>query len=329
MKLQHIYIITFFIFFSCKGNNDLNKKQTSIAKENSSSVISIEDQNNTKRYKFNTISQNPIVDIKKESREQIINRFRDSEVLINFNNKTFQAGKECTFEYFEKKVSPIKYWYNQSTINIYKEELAKIGISLPKEFSVFMSANPNKTCEYPTSEYILIEGKIIFIYEGYLIVFGNDLDKFEQNVDNSSDQNIQDKKTIAKNSERNIILPVSKEDLLNPNIQFPIIDKKIIVEGSEASSVYKLANNTFLLWFDGDNERWYVVTFVNNQLFNKLLIGKSETIESENGKIIDNYIDFNIGKDLEIKLKYSTGKKIKKIESYQISDQTGKIEKLL
>ncbi|ROI03570.1 MULTISPECIES: hypothetical protein [unclassified Chryseobacterium] len=141
-------------------------------------------------------------------------------------------------------------------------------------------------------------------------------------------ENIQDNKATV-NSEANIILPISKDDLLNPDIQFPIIDKKIIIEGSEASSVYKLANNTFLLWFDGDNERWYVVTFVNNQLFNKLLIGKSETIESENGKIIDNYIDFNIDKNLKIKLKYSTGKKIKKIESYQINDQTGIIEKLL
>ncbi|WP_353151442.1 hypothetical protein [Chryseobacterium sp.] len=138
----------------------------------------------------------------------------------------------------------------------------------------------------------------------------------------SDAQSLSDKK-------QNIILPVSKDDLLNPNNEFPIIDKKIFVDDSEASSVYKLANNTFLLWFDGDNERWYVVTFVNNQLFNKLLIGKSETIESENGKIIDNYIDFNIDKNLKIKLKYSTGKKIKKIESYQINDQTGIIEKLL
>ncbi|WP_148043525.1 MULTISPECIES: hypothetical protein [unclassified Chryseobacterium] len=173
MKLQYIYILTSFIFFSCKGNNDLNKEQALIVKAPSSSIINKEDQN-TEKYKFSTVSQSPIVDIKKESREQIINRFRGIEITINLNDKTFQAGKECKFEYFEKKVSPIKYWYSQSTINIYKEELAKIGISLPKEFSVFMSANPNKTCEYPTSEYIFIEDKIIFIYEGYLIVFGND-----------------------------------------------------------------------------------------------------------------------------------------------------------
>jgi len=218
MKLQYIYIIASFIFFSCKGNSDLNKNEISIAKEQPVAITNVDP--NTERFKFSTISQTPIVDVKKESRDEIINRFKETDLLINVKNKTFRAGKECTFEYFEKKVTPIKYWYSQSTINTYKDELIKIGISLPEEFSVFMSAIPNKECEYPTSEYIFIDGKIIFIYEGYLIVFGNDkaisknvslplkqedLDKFEWETDNSLG-NYNSRLLLEKYGDFNIIL---------------------------------------------------------------------------------------------------------------------------
>ena len=64
----------------------------------------------------------------------------------------------------------------------------------------------------------------------------------------------------------------------------------------------------------------------------KLLIGKNETVELKNGETEDNYLDFSIDINLEIKLQYSRGKnyqnrKIYKEEKYKIS-QDKKIIKL-
>lgn len=123
---------------------------------------------------------------------------------------------------------------------------------------------------------------------------------------------------------------LSKSDFSNANAKFPIIDKKVVINGSAATSVYELATNVFLTWFDGDNERWYVVTIKDNILVDKKLVGKSETLETNDDRV-DKYIDFFIDKNLDIKLEYSTGKgfdsrKIIKTEKYFINEENLKIE---
>lgn len=87
-----------------------------------------------------------------------------------------------------------------------------------------------------------------------------------------------------------------------------------------------------ILFFEGDTERWYLVTIKDSKIADKLLIGKSETAETENGAA-DHYIDFTIDKKFKINLEYSTGKdshsaKTQKTESFQINFKNNRIEKL-
>lgn len=137
------------------------------------------------------------------------------------------------------------------------------------------------------------------------------------------------KETTQPNSTK-LSKSISKNDLLDSKI--PVVGKRIVIDDNEASTVYKIADNIFIAWFDGDNERWYLVTYQGDKLFSYLLIGKSETVETKDGTT-DNYIDFKIDKDLKITLEYSSGKnfnskEIEKTEKYRINLDNNKIEKL-
>ncbi|MBF8457984.1 hypothetical protein IV494_12430 [Kaistella sp. G5-32] len=96
----------------------------------------------------------------------------------------------------------------------------------------------------------------------------------------------------------------------------------IKIEGDIPSSVIEINKNLLLTWFDGDTERWYLVTIENKKVIDQLLVGKSETVETEK-ETFDNYIEFTIDKNLIVELKYSYGKgfdsrKIQKTEKYKI-----------
>lgn len=102
-----------------------------------------------------------------------------------------------------------------------------------------------------------------------------------------------------------IKLPVSKKEMIDENYVFSPIESKIVIDGVLASGEYKTSKDISILWFDGDIEKWFIVTIVNNKIYQKLLIGKSETIELKNNKKQDNLIDFFIDKNLKIKLEFS------------------------
>ncbi|MBF8458396.1 hypothetical protein IV494_14525 [Kaistella sp. G5-32] len=83
----------------------------------------------------------------------------------------------------------------------------------------------------------------------------------------------------------------------------------INIDGETPTSLLEINKNVFIIWFEGDTERWYLVTFKNNKLFDNLFIGKSETVETENGTTV-NYINFNIDKNFLITLNYSSGRNV-------------------
>lgn len=129
---------------------------------------------------------------------------------------------------------------------------------------------------------------------------------------------------------KNILLPVSKKEMLNENYIFSPIESKLIIDGNLASGEYKINKDISILWFDGDIEKWFIVTLLNNKVYQKLLIVKSETIELKNGEKQDNFIDFYITKELKIKLEYSINyKTLKKIneENYSITKDMKIIKK--
>lgn len=134
----------------------------------------------------------------------------------------------------------------------------------------------------------------------------------------------------AKNSK--LSLPVSLKGISILDYPTPEKYKNIQIDGSTPTSVAELNDNVLILFFEGDTERWYLVTIKDSKIAHKLLIGKSETVETENGTT-DHYIDFTIDKNFKINLEYSAGKdshsaKTQKTESFQINFKNNRIEKL-
>lgn len=132
------------------------------------------------------------------------------------------------------------------------------------------------------------------------------------------------KENQESNAVKSITLPITKSQLIDPNNRILANKSSIKLDGNLASAEYKIKEDVFLLWFDGDFEKWYLVTLINQAVKEKLLIGKNETVELKNGKTEDNYLDFSIDINSEIKLQYSRGKnyqnkKIYKEEKYKIS----------
>lgn len=115
-----------------------------------------------------------------------------------------------------------------------------------------------------------------------------------------------------KETNKNLVeLPISKKEISNSDYLILPKKSKINIDGSVASGEYQIKKDILLLWFDGDIERWYIVTLINDKVYQKLLIGKSETIESKEEGGQDDYIDFFIDKELKIKLEYSNGRDYK------------------
>lgn len=156
------------------------------------------------------------------------------------------------------------------------------------------------------------------------------LSKAEEDLQLNSNNNLFDSTASAKNSK--LSLPLSLKGISILDYPTPEKYKNIQIDGSTPTSVAELNDNVLILFFEGDTERWYLVTIKDSKIADKLLIGKSETVEAENGST-DHYIDFTIDKNFKINLEYSTGKnshsaKTQKTESFQINFKNNRIEKL-
>jgi len=149
-------------------------------------------------------------------------------------------------------------------------------------------------------------------------------------VSNLNKQIHEDKNIISTRNHK-ISLPVSLKGISILDYPTPEKYKNLKIDNNLPTSIVELSNNVLVLFFEGDTERWYLTTLKDSEIMDRLLIGKSETIETENGTI-DNYIDFTIGKDYKINLEYSTGKnaelkKLEKKETYYVNPKNNKIVK--
>lgn len=129
-----------------------------------------------------------------------------------------------------------------------------------------------------------------------------------------------------------ITFPVTSENILQLNPSTSIKTESFKINGSSPTSIIKIKEDIFVLYFDGDTERYYLATISNGRVKDYLLVGKNETIETVNGGTYDSYIGFIIDSSLNIHLEYSKGKnyqtrKKEKEESFLIT-KDNKFKKL-
>ena len=303
-NIKKIVLLTIIFFISCK-KNDLPKTDIKISKENiKKDSLKIKSVYKIWHYSSNNLKEN----------------YKEYKIFTSKDSiKVYKSDKLiCSGEIVSEKTTFIKYYKNKNTANAIKEQFEKeFGITSSETLEVIMNSYgdiSNKGCQFPFNEMFVVNNDYLFFYDkGYYC--------FDENTIPSK---------VKKKITQLFTKPINKNDFLNPNTKFPIIDKKISIDSTDATSVYKLADNVYLTWFEGDAERWYITTFRNDKLFDERLIGKNETIETENGTT-DNYIDFIIDKNLNIEIEYSTGKgfakrRIFKTEKYFVNTESLKIE---
>ncbi|WP_267404254.1 MULTISPECIES: hypothetical protein [unclassified Chryseobacterium] len=298
MKIPIIFYLLFFTFFSCKK---------APSRENEKKVIetkSVKKNSSVDTWKFVKIfSLSPSSNYSCEYKKYENVEFGLSKDSIFINGK-------YTDDVYTNSITSTSYFDQQYLYRAYKKRLKE---ELNLDFPLKVKSIRNKKA-YDNSSLLNQYFEDAFFIGDYMIFDDNGCIVCFKKANT---------KEIGK-----VIKVLSKKDFES----FPEINKTIIIDDSQATAVYEINDNIFVAWFDGDNEKWYLVTYKNKNLVSELLIGKSETIENENGTL-DNYIDFKIDENLKISLEFSTGqnknsKKIIKTENYQINTESNKIEKL-
>ncbi|KUJ50301.1 hypothetical protein [Chryseobacterium sp. JAH] len=309
IMIQHIkklLPILIIIFISCKKTEtakhfEINRK------------TNIEDRNIPNKYASYKLWQNSSKNTNKKF--QNLKIYLSSDSIMIFDSEKMI----CSGEIVQKRNTFSQYFKSSNTAENIKEQLnEEFKITVSDEIEVVMNSYGDisgKGCQFPFNELFIVDNQLFFYDKGYYCFENND----EEAPTNK-------RGTISFPSKS-----IKKDDLLSRPSKFPLINKQIIIDDSSATSVYKLSENVYITWFDGDTERWYLVTINDSKIVSKLLIGKSETVETERGTI-DNYIDFTIDKDYKINLEYSTGKntelkKIEKEETYYVNPKDNKIVK--
>lgn len=306
-NIKKILLLIIFVFISC-NKNDQPKADIKISTEK----INKDSLNEKSFYKLWNYSSN---NLKENYKNFKVYTSSDSIKVYKFDILI------CSGEIVREKTTFAEFYKNKNTGNDIKNQLKKeFGITPAENIEVIKNSYGDiskKGCHFPFQELFIVNNDYLFYYDkGYYC--------FDANTVRS--------KVNEKQTTQSLVKTITKNDFENTNSQFPIINKIISINGTDATSVYKLANNIYLIWFDGDSERWYIVTMIDSKIIDKLLVGKSETIETKDGTI-DNFIDFKIEKDFEIILEYSEGKgvdsqKIEKKENFKINLDNLKIKLL-
>ncbi|MBS9427747.1 hypothetical protein [Photorhabdus akhurstii] len=137
----------------------------------------------------------PIVSVSDEVNKKVIENIFKMRKL-SFNNNILNVTGLCSYEYIAEKKTPISYWYSNKTVELYKNFFSKYNVKLNDYIYNVSPVNPDETCEYPFSDFIYIDNKMVFIYDGYAI--------FYSRMDSSKSLSNAKKNNFCKHTEQSI-----------------------------------------------------------------------------------------------------------------------------
>ena len=319
--MTKLILLLIVVNLSCKNANknlssdqpnttNLDSTENLVEKKPSIAETPVQEKKNQKSQKWFFYKVSPLSDL--SSCED--SKYKDFNFSIS--GDSIFIDNIYTDNVYRETVKAEKFFRAKYELNLYKTFLPKnFNVKLPATFEYIRNKRAYQK-ESPLEAYFqdafFIDQYLFFNNNGCLYCFK--------------------KENQGSDAVKSITLPITKSQLIDPDNQIPINKSNIKIDGNLASGEYKLKEDVFILWFDGDFEKWYLVTLVNQAVKEKLLIGKNETVELKNGETEDNYLDFSIDINFEIKLQYSGGKnyknmKIYKEKKYKIS-QDKKIIKL-
>lgn len=98
----------------------------------------------------------------KDSLINVVNFFQEKKVILK-NNILHVGDMSC--EVINRKITPIEYWMSESAISFYRDFFKNYNVIIPKEFNYISSVNPGSECQEPFSEFIEMNGDLVFFYK--------------------------------------------------------------------------------------------------------------------------------------------------------------------
>lgn len=293
-KMKRILSIAILclLFANCNGNvksensksldNNLN---TELQKKSTDKIVGeskeiIHNNNSLNYWSFYKISEFSISETAKKTKKEIANQFKD--VKIEIDDKNLKVINVCTFEYYKSNKTPIKYYSSIKTVKLYESILAQNGIKFGNEITVYKSIYPEKACEIPWEEIVIIDTTLVIVYDDYLVFFKKG---------NADHQKYCYSKTKITNLPitKNIIDGNNVWNLLDCNIADLDTKDYLRLPDINGIKIFVIGN------FNFDYFTYTLVTLKNNKVVTKKDVGFVK--ESDKPNTISEFTQFEVSKD--------------------------------
>jgi hypothetical protein len=288
-------------------NTELLKDSANKIVEENKDVVSNDENTSLNYWSFYKISESSISETAKKSKAEITNQFKD--IKIEIDDKNLKVGNICTYEYYKSNKTPVKYYSSVKTAKLYESIFLQNGIKLGNEITVYKSIYPEKACEIPWEEILIIDNILVIVYDDYLVFFK------KGNADNQQDCYSQTKITN---------LPITK-NIINGNNVWNQLDCNIAnldtkdylrLPDINGVKIFVIGN------FNFDDFTYTLVTLKNNKVITKKDIGFAK--EGDEPNKVSEFTQFEISKDyifsLNTKTKNGEDFQTLKTERFKIDD---------
>ncbi|EOF6284765.1 hypothetical protein ACK1C5_004374 [Salmonella enterica] len=131
--------------------------------------------------------------------EKVVKLFDGKKII--FNGDLLSITDACTYKYAAELKTPLSFWKSYKTINFYENFFSGYKIKMPKKFLDITPINPSEKCDFPFSEFIVLDDKIVFFYEhNAIFYFKNEKElKYHEKISAENNDNV-DEKSIESES---------------------------------------------------------------------------------------------------------------------------------
>lgn len=108
----------------------------------------------------------------KISEDNIAKLFEDKKIV--FNGDSLSITNTCKYRYSALLHTPVSFWGSYETVKQYEEFFSGYKIKMPTKILDITPMNPSEECEYPFSEFIVLDDKIVFFYKNNAVFYFKD-----------------------------------------------------------------------------------------------------------------------------------------------------------
>jgi len=120
--------------------------------------------------------------ISQSSEEKVAKLFNGKKIV--FNNDLLSITDACTYKYATQLNSPLSFWKSSKTVSFYKIFFSDYKIKIPDSFLNITPENPSEKCEFPFSDFLVLENEIVFFYENNAVFYFKSQEELKSHVKN-------------------------------------------------------------------------------------------------------------------------------------------------